>query len=149
MFRGLYRLLVAVGDWRPINFLIAMVAVELLAVLAVVSVGFGTFAVYMHLAASKGHIYAALVISVSYGVVAIVAGVALWRWHARSSRQDDPALAALGDPELLVQSLSGPGVWENQAALSAALRLGRELRPMDLLAISLISGFLAGRRARK
>ncbi|GGJ45378.1 hypothetical protein [Neoroseomonas lacus] len=149
MFRGLYRLLVAAGDWRPRDFLLGVVAAELVALMAVVSLGFATFAAYTHFAASEGPVFAALVISVSYGMVAIIAGIVLARWHARTSHHEARAPAAPEDLELLLRSLGEAGNAQDQAALIAALRLGRDLTPMELLAVSLIGGFFAGRRAGK
>jgi hypothetical protein len=49
----------------------------------------------------------------------------------------------------LLQSLSAAGAPQDQKALIAALRVGRDLSPMELLAVSLISGFFAGRGASK
>ena len=51
--------------------------------------------------------------------------------------------------EALLQSLAAAGTPQDQMALIAALRVGRDLSPMELLAISLISGFFAGRTAGK
>jgi len=147
MFRGLHRLMVAAADWQPRDFLIATIAAEVVTLFTIICLGFATFAVYMHLSASEGPVFAAIMISATYGVVAVICGVALMRWHERSSR---PASAAPTPPEnleALLQSLSAAGAPQDQNALIAALRVGRDLSPMELLAISLISGFFAGRGA--
>jgi hypothetical protein len=147
MFRGLHRLIVAAADWQPRNFLIGAIGAEAVTLLATVSLGFGTFAVYTHLSASEGPVFAAAMISAAYGAVAVIAGVALARWHHRSSRPPAAAPAPPENLEALLRSLAAAGTPQDQMALVAALRVGRDLSPMELLAISLIGGFLAGRKA--
>jgi hypothetical protein len=88
-------------------------------------------------------------ISAAYGVVAVICGVALMRWHERSARSASAASAPPENLESLLQSLSAAGAPQDQKALIAALRVGRDLSPMELLAVSLISGFFAGRGASK
>jgi len=150
MFGGLYRLVGAVADWRPRDFLIGMVAAEAVALLAVVSLGFGIFAAFTHLAATQGTVHAALVISGSAAVVAAIAGFALARWQAGASPPDPPPAEPPPDSlEVLLKSLTAAGTQQDQAALISALRLGRDLTPMELLAVSLVSGFFAGRKAGK
>jgi hypothetical protein len=149
MFRGLYRFMLASADWHPRDFLIGAIGVEVVTLFAFVSLGFGTFAAYIYLSASYGPVFAAVIISAAYGLVAVICGVALTRWHDRSS---PPASAAPASPETLdalLQSLAAAGIPQEQKALIATLRLGRDLSPMELLAISLISGFFAGRGATK
>jgi hypothetical protein len=145
MFRGLHRLLAAAADWHPRDFLIGMIGAEAVTLLGAVSLGFGTFAAYAHLSAGQGPVFAAVMIAAAYGVVAIMGGVALARWHARSSR----AIPAEPPPpetlEAVLRSLAAAGTPQDQMALIAALKVGRDLSPMELLAISLISGFFAGR----
>ncbi len=149
MFRGFYRLLVAASDWRPREFLVTVVGAELVVLLAVISLGFGTFAAYTHLAASEGAAFAALVISASYGVAATLGGVTLWLWHSRSARRR-PATPDLPESlEPLLRSLGAGTNLQDPLALLGALREGRDLSPMELLAISLIGGFLAGRNTGK
>ncbi len=149
MFRGLHRLMSAAADWHPRDFMIGAIGAEVVTLFTIVCIGFGTFAAYMHLSASQGPVFAAAVISVVYGLVAVICGVALMRWHKRSSR---PASAAQAPPEnfeTLLQSLSAVRTPQGQNALTAALRVGRDLSPMELLAVSLIGGFFAGRGASK
>ena len=149
MFRGLYRFMVAAADWHPRDFLIGTIGVEVVTLFTIVSLGFGTFAAYTHLSASEGPVFAAVMISAAYGVIAVICGVALIRWHDRSS---PPASATPVHPETLetlLQSLAAAGTPQDQKALVAALRAGRDLSPMELLAVSLISGFFAGRGASK
>ncbi len=149
MFRGLYRFMVAAADWHPRDLLIGAIAAEVVTLFATICLGFGTFAAYMHFSAFGGAVFAAVMISAAYGVIAVICGVALTRWHDRSA---PPASATPAHPETLealLQSLAAAGTLQDQKALIAALRVGRDLSPMELLAISLISGFFAGRGATK
>lgn len=147
MFGGLQRLLVAAEDWHPRNFLIRVIGAAVVTLLAAVSLGFGTFAAYTHLSASEGPVFAAVIISLAYGVVAIMAGVGLARWHARPPRHRPSAPALSENLETLLQSLAAAGSSQDQTALIAALRVGRDPSPMELIAISLVSGFFAARKA--
>jgi hypothetical protein len=147
MLRGLHRLLVAAADWQPRDFVIGVIGAEVVTLFAVVSLGFGTFAAYMHLSASEGPVFAASVICAAYGVIAVIGGAALARWHAGSSRRRPPLPAPLGSLETLLQPPGAAGATQDPLLLIAALRGGRELSPLELLAISLISGFFSGRKA--
>jgi len=149
MFRGLHRLMIAAADWHPRDFMIGAIGAEVVTLFTIICLGFGTFAAYMHLSASQGVVFAAAMISVAYGVVAVICGVALMRWHGRSSRPASAAPAPPENLEALLESLSAAGAPQDQKALIAALRVGRDLSPMELLAISLISGFFAGRGTSK
>ena len=149
MFRGLHRLMIAAADWHPRDFMIGAIGAELVTLFTIICLGFGTLAAYSHLSASQGTVFAAAVISVAYGAVAVICGVALMRWHERSSRPASAAPAPPENLEALLQSLSAAGAPQDQKALIAALRVGRDLSPMELLAVSLISGFFAGRGASK
>jgi hypothetical protein len=82
-------------------------------------------------------------------VVAVIAGVALTRWHDRSSPPAPAASAPPDNLEALLQSLTAASTPQDQKALIAALRVGRDLSPIELLAIALISGFFAGRTTGK
>jgi len=145
MFRGLHRLILAASDWHPRDFLIGTIGAEVVTLFTIICLGFGTFAAYMHLSASGGPVFAATVISVAYGLVAVISGVVLARWYDRPSRPSAAAPAPPENLEALLQSLTAAGARQDQKALIAALRAGRELSPMELLAISLVSGFFAGR----
>ncbi len=149
MFGGLHRFMVAAADWRPRDFLIATIAAEVVTLFTIISLGFATFAAYMHLSASGGPVFAAVVISLAYGVVAVIAGISLARWHDRSSPPAPAASAPPDNLEALLQSLTAASTPQDQKALIAALRVGRDLSPMELLAISLLSGFFAGRTTGK
>jgi hypothetical protein len=141
--------MIAAADWHPRDFMIGAIGAELVTLFTMICLGFGTFAAYSHLSASEGPVFAAALISVAYGVVAVISGVALMRWHERSSRPASAAPAPPENLEALLQSLSAAGAPQDQKALITALQVGRDLSPMELLAVSLISGFFAGRGASK
>lgn len=149
MFRGLHRLMIAAADRHPRDFMIGAIGAELVTLFTIICLGFGTFATYTYVSASEGPVFAAAVISVAYGVVAVICGVALMRWHERLSRPASAAPAPPENLEALLQSLSAAGAPQDQKALITALQVGRDLSPMELLAVSLISGFFAGRGASK
>ena len=149
MFRGLHRLMIAAADWHPRDFLIGIIGAELVTLFTIICLGFGTFAAYTHFSASQGPVFAAAVISVAYGIVAVICGVGLMRWHERSSRPASAEQAPPENLEALLQSLNTVGAPQDQKALIAALQVGRDLSPMELLAVSLIGGFFAGRGASK
>lgn len=149
MLRGLHRLLIAAAEWHPRDFLIRAIGIELVMLFAAVSLGFATFAAYTHLSASEGPVFAAAVISAAYGAVATISGAALAGWHAKPQSHRPTAAAPPEDFEALLQSLAAGGTRQDQMALIAALQVGRALSPMELVAISLISGFFAGRTAER
>ena len=105
-----------------------------MALFAAVSLGFGTFAVYVYLRASQGRVVAALIICAVYGVTAItIWAIRMVRRRARRSRLAamEPALASLEDIDRLLQDLLAAAAQQDQLALVAAMRLGRELSPMQ------------------
>ena len=59
------------------------------------------------------------------------------------------APASPGDVDSLPHSLAAAGNPPDQLALVAAMRLGHELSPMQLLALALTGGFIAGRKPGK
>jgi len=147
MFRGLQRFLAAASEWHPRDFVIGMMGAELVTLCAAVSLGFGTFSAFTQLSASQGPVLAAAMVSAAYAVVAVIAGAALARWHAPASAPPKPPPAP-EKLEALLRALTAGSGPEDQAALMAAMKVGRDLSPMELVATSLVSGFLAGRRAR-
>jgi hypothetical protein len=148
MFRGLQRFLATASEWHPRDFVIGMVGAELVTLCAAVSLGFGTFSAFTHLSASQGPVLAAAMVSAAYGVAAVIAGAALARWRASSAKPPAATPPAPEKLETLLRALAAAGGTEDQAALMAAMKVGRDLSPMELVATSLVSGFVAGRRAR-
>jgi Kef-type K+ transport system membrane component KefB len=146
MIRRLTGLLGAAAERRLGDFLLGVAVAGMVALCAVVSLGFGTFAVYIYLRASQGRIVAALILCAAYGATAItIWAIAMARRRARRSRLAPvaPASAPVEDIDSLLRHLAAAGAQQEQLALAA--RLGRELSPMQLLALALVGGFIAGR----
>jgi len=122
------------------------VAAMAAAVFAAVSLGFGTFAAFVWLRALEGRAVAALILCLGYGLLAIaILGIGALRRRGRRVRASAAPPAPALDP--VVQALGG--TVQDQVALAAALRLGTELSPIELLVLSLARGFIAGRKLRK
>jgi Kef-type K+ transport system membrane component KefB len=146
MIRRLTGLLGAAAERRLGDFLLGVAVAGMVALCAVVSLGFGTFAVYIYLRASQGRIVAALILCAAYGATAItIWAIAMARRRARRSRLAPvaPASAPVEDIDSLLRRLAAAGAQQEQLELAA--RLGRELSPMQLLALALVGGFIAGR----
>ena len=150
MIRWLTGLLGAAAERRLGDFLLAAAAAGAVALFAVVSLGFGTFAVYAYLRASQGRIVAALIVCAAYGAAAItIWAIGMARRRARRSRLAAMASASapVEDIDSLLQHLLAAGAQREQ--LAAAMRLGRELSPMLLFALALVGGFIAGKKLAK
>jgi Kef-type K+ transport system membrane component KefB len=146
MIRRLTGLLGASAERRLGDLLLGVAVAGMVALCAVVSLGFGTFAVYIYLRASQGRVVAALILCAAYGATAIaIWAIAMARRRARRSRLAPvaPASAPVEDIDSLLRRLAAAGAEQEQLALAA--RLGRELSPMQLLALALVGGFIAGR----
>ena len=151
MIRWLTGLLGAAAERRLGDFLLAAAAAGAVGLFAAVSLGFGTFAVYAYLRASQGRIVAALIVCATYGATAItIWAIGMARRRARRSRLAAMASSApIEDIEPLLRHLLAAGVQQEQLALAAAMRLGRELSPMQLFALALVAGFIAGKKLAK
>jgi hypothetical protein len=140
MIRSLTALLAAAAGRGPRNLLLGAAAATLAALFAAVSLGFGTFAAYIYLRASEGRVVAALIVAAAYGLLAITIGV-IGAARQRAVRLRRAAAASApasrGNVDSLLQHLAAAGSAENQQALVAA---------MQLLALALIGGFIAGRK---
>ena len=150
MIRWLTGLLGAAAERRLGDFLLAAAAAGAVALFAAVSLGFGTFAVYAYLRASQGRIVAALIVCAAYGATAItIWAIGMARRRARRSRLAAMASASapVEDIDSLLQHLLAAGAQQEQ--LAAAMRLGRELSPMQLFALALVGGFIAGKKLAK
>ena len=140
----------AAAERRLGDFLLGAAAAGAVALFAAVSLGFGTFAVYVYLRASQGRIVAALIVCAAYGASAItIWAIGMARRRARRLRL--AAMASrrrpLEDIDSLLQHLLAAGAQQEQ--LAAAMRLGRELSPMQLFALALVGGFIAGKKLTK
>jgi len=128
MLRRLTACVTAAVDRRLRDFALDVAAAAIGALFAAISLGFGTYAAYVYLRAWEGPVFAALIICMAYGLLAISRRRAcrLTRGAAASS------LASPDDVESLLRSL---------AAAGAPMRLGRELSPLQVAALALIGGF--------
>ena len=132
------------------DFLRCIAAAMVVAAFGAVSLGFGTFAAYVYLRASEGGGGAALIVCAVYGLIAItIAATWLVRRRGGRLRRAAAASASLGTVESLLQALAAAGTPKDPLVLDAAVRLGRALSPMQLVALALIGGFIAGRKPGK
>ncbi len=139
----------AAAERRLGDFLLGAAVAGMVALFAAVSLGFGAFAIYAYLQASQGRVVAALIVCAAFGAAAIaICAIAIARRRARRSRQAAKASSArAGDIDSLLRHLAAAGAQQDQLALAA--RLGRELSPMQLLALALAGGFIAGKKLTK
>jgi hypothetical protein len=150
MIRWLTGLLSAAAERRLGDFLLGAAAVAgMVALFAAVSLGFGAFAIYAYLQASQGRVVAALIVCAAFGAAAIaICAITMARRRARRSRLAARASSArAGDIDSLLRHLAAAGAQQDQLALAA--RLARELSPMQLLALALAGGFIAGKKLAK
>ena len=150
MVRGLIGLLRAAIERRLRDFLLCVAAATVVAVFGAVSLGFGTFAAYIYLRASEGGVVSALIVCAAYGFVAITVGaICLARRRGGRLRRTAATSASPGTVDSLLQALAAAGTPQDPLVLDAAMRLGRALSPMQLVALALIGGFIAGRKPGK
>jgi Kef-type K+ transport system membrane component KefB len=150
MIRWLTDLVGSVAERRLRDFLLGVGTAAVGALFAAVSLGFGTFAAYIYLRASQGRVVAALIVCAAFGATAItIWAVAMARRRARRLRLAAmaSASASVEDLNLILRHLVAAGAQQDQ--LAAAMRLGRELSPMQLFALALVGGFIAGKKLAK
>jgi hypothetical protein len=150
MIRWLTGLLGGAAERRLGDFLLGVAAAGVVALSAAISLGFGTFAVYAYLRASQGRVVAALIVCAAFGTTAItIWAVGMARRRARRLRLAAMASASASVEDLnsILQHLVAAGAQQDQ--LAAAMRLGRELSPMQLFALALVGGFIAGKKLAK
>jgi hypothetical protein len=150
MIRWLTGLLGGAAERRLGDFLLGVAAAGVVALSAAISLGFGTFAVYAYLRASQGRVVAALIVCAAFGATAItIWAVGMARRRARRLRLAAMASASASVEDLnsILQHLVAAGAQQDQ--LAAAMRLGRELSPMELFALALVGGFIAGKKLAK
>lgn len=150
MIRELTGLLGGAAERCLRESLLAIITMALAALFAAVSLGFGTFAAYVCLRESEGRVFAALILCAAYGLVAIVI-CAVWMARRRTARSHRAAAAPASpdDVESLLQRMAAASTQPDQQALVAAMQLGRALSPMQMLALALMGGFIAGRKLGK
>jgi len=150
MIRWLTGFLGGAAERRLGDFLLGVAAAGVVALSAAISLGFGTFAVYAYLRASQGRVVAALIVCAAFGATAItIWAVGMARRRARRLRLAAMASASASVEDLnsILQHLVAAGAQQDQ--LAAAMRLGRELSPMQLFALALVGGFIAGKKLAK
>lgn len=150
MIRWLTGFLGAAAERRLGDFLLGVAAAGVVALSAAISLGFGAFAVYAYLRASQGRVVAALIVCAAFGATAItIWAVGMARRRARRLRLAAMASAStpVEDIVSILQHLVAAGAQQDQ--LAAAMRLGRELSPMQLFALALVGGFIAGKKLAK
>jgi hypothetical protein len=152
MMRGLTSFLCAAVERRLRDCMLGVIAAVMVGLFAAVSLGFGTFAAYVYVRGSEGRVVAALIVCAAYGLLALaILTIRAVRRRAGRLRRAGAtsAPASPGDVDALLQTLAAAGAPQDQPALAAAMQLGRELSPMQLLALAVIGGFIAGRKLRK
>jgi hypothetical protein len=152
MASKLFSLLRAAIRRRLHNVLLSAAALALAAVFAVISLGFGVLAAYVHLSAMEGRGIAALIVCGATGLLAITI-LTLWAWSRgdfrlrRAAAVSPPPSSSKLDP--LQQTFGATGDAQEQLAEIALVRMGRNLSPMQFVALGLIGGFFVGRRLGK
>ena len=121
MIRWLIGLLGGAAERRLGDLLLAAAAAGVVALFAAVSLGFGTFAVYVYLRASQGRVVAALIICAAYGATAIaIWAIGMARRRARRLRLAAMASASapVADIDSLLLHLVAAGAQQEQLALA-------------------------------
>jgi hypothetical protein len=155
MIRWLTGLLGYAAERSLSDVVSGIVAAMAVALLLATSLGFGTFAAYSYLRGLEGDVAAALIVGAAYGLAALTIWVfwAVHRRHVRRARcaAKVPALppAPAGTVTSVLESLAAAGTPQDREVMAAAMRLGRELSPMQLLALVAIGGFIVGRKLDK
>lgn len=153
MIHWLMSLLGALSERRVRDFSLGVGAVAVVALLGAVALGFGTLAAYVYFRASQGVVGAALIICFAYALLAILIGAAamICRRAERLARGAASASTPASSENIhsFFQGLAGAGAPKGREALLAAMQIGRELTPLQLIAIALISGFIVGRKLGK
>ena len=141
----------AIAIWRR-DFERRCATVALVALFGSAGLGFGAFAAYLRLSASLGAALAALILCASCAAIAVaILGASAWRRRIdRSGRAGMPRSPA--SPQSLASLIEGlldPSDLRDQKSLLAAMRFGQELSALDLVALSLLGGFIVARKLGK
>lgn len=150
MIRYLTNLLDVATEQRFRAFLLGLGAAAIVTMFLLGSLGFGAFAAYSYLRPVEGPVVAALILCAAFGLLALAIGVFTWARHrARRIRADAATATSARNVDSLLRGFIATGAPDQQSTLDAAMRFGRELTPMQLVAFALIGGFIAGRKLRK
>ena len=152
MIRWLTGLLGSAAERSLRDVVPAVIVAMSITLFSAISLGFGTFAAYSYLRGLLGYVVAALIVCAAYGLVAVTIWV-VWTVRRRQARRVRCAAAAapapVGPVTSLLQSLAEAGSSQDREIMAAAARLGREISPMELLALAVIGGFIVGRKLDK
>ena len=118
--------------------MIGIAGAGVVALLALVSIGFGTFALYATLAAAQGPAVAAILLAGLYAVAALGLGFAFWRRQAGVRQQGPDGLDGL------LRGFVTSGLAPQHMALLAAMQGGPAPSLRHLLLAALLGGFLLG-----
>lgn len=128
---------------RPRELLVGGAIAMLLAAFGMVSLGFATAAAWLHLDGLAGPLVACLAMAGAYALAALVMALVLHRWR-RSARRPAALPAGNAQVEAILRGLGASGGGQDATAFATAVG-GREMAPLERLAVALVSGFLAGR----
>ncbi len=150
MIRYLTNLLDVATERRLRAFLLGVGAAAVVTMFAMASLGFAAFAAYGYLRPVEGPVAAALILCGASGLIALVIGAFTWtRRRARRMQASAAASTPAGNVNSFLQGLIATGSPDQQSTLDAAMRLARDMTPMQLVALALIGGFTACRKLRK
>lgn len=110
---------------------------------AVVGLGFGTHALYYAWRVQYGAINASIGVGAIYLAIAIVLYLCSRRGGKWSS--DPPSLGLRSNADALTAGAQAAGA-SQAAALGLGVELAKQLTPLQLVMLSALSGFVAGRR---
>ena len=152
MASKLFSLLTAAIRQRLRDFLLGASAVALASLFLAISMGFGSLALYVHLSTVEGRSIAALIVCGAYGLLAFaILLLSAWSRGAfrlrRAAAISAPPSSSNVNP--LHQTFEATGDAQEQLAAIALVRIGRNLSPMQTIALGLIGGFIFGRRMGK
>ena len=150
MIRYLTNLLDVATERRFRAFLLGVGAAAVVTMFAIASLGFGALGAYGYLRPMEGSVAAALILGAASGVLALAIGAFTWtRRRARRMQANAAASTPAGNVNSFLQGFIATGAPDQQSTLDAAMRFAHDMTPMQLVALALIGGFIAGRKLRK
>ena len=150
MIRYLTNLLDVATEHRFRAFLLGVGAAAVVTMFAIASLGFGAFGAYGYLRPVVGPVATALILCGASGLLALVIGAFIWtRRRARRMQANAAASTPAGNVNSFLQSFIATGAPDQQSTLDGAMRFARDMTPIQLVALTLIGGFAAGRKLRK
>ena len=150
MIRYLTNLLDVATERRFRAFLLGVGVAAVVTMFAMASLGFGAFAAYGYLRPVVGPMGAALILCGTFGLLALVIGAFIWTLRrVRRMQANAAASTPAGKVNSFLQGFIATGAPDQQSTLDAAMRFARDMTPIQLVALTLIGGFTAGRKLRK